>query len=53
MKGQTADFPDWFGPMLVKELRQGLKARAFVFSAAVGTLHAATITDQRPASDLH
>lgn len=27
-----SDFPDWFGPMLVKELRQGLKARAFVLS---------------------
>ncbi len=26
---QTRDFPDWIGPMLVKELRQGLKARAF------------------------
>lgn len=25
-----SDFPDWLGPMLVKELRQGLKARAFV-----------------------
>ena len=26
------DFPDWLGPMIVKELRQGLKARAFVLS---------------------
>ena len=26
---QSRDFPDWVGPMLVKELRQGLKARAF------------------------
>ena len=26
------DFPDWFGPMLVKELRQGLKTRTFVVS---------------------
>lgn len=26
---QSRDFPDWLGPMLVKELRQGLKARAF------------------------
>lgn len=26
------DFPDWIGPMLVKELRQGLKGRAFEWS---------------------
>jgi len=26
------DFPDWLGPILVKELRQGLKARGFVVS---------------------
>lgn len=26
---QFRDFPDWVGPMLVKELRQGLKARGF------------------------
>lgn len=32
MKSKIADFPDWFGPMLVKELRQGLKTRGFVFS---------------------
>ncbi len=32
MKTPFADFPDWLGPMLVKELRQGLKARGFVFS---------------------
>ena len=32
MKTKIADFPDWFGPMLVKELRQGLKTRGFVFS---------------------
>ncbi len=32
MKTKIADFPDWLGPMLVKELRQGLKTRGFVFS---------------------
>jgi hypothetical protein len=32
MKSKHSDFPDWFGPMLVKELRQGLKTRGFVFS---------------------
>jgi hypothetical protein len=32
MKPRISDFPDWFGPMLVKELRQGLKTRGFVFS---------------------
>ncbi|HEV7406692.1 MAG TPA: hypothetical protein VGO11_27325 [Chthoniobacteraceae bacterium] len=32
MKPKIPDFPDWFGPMLVKELRQGLKTRGFVFS---------------------
>jgi hypothetical protein len=33
--GATAlpsDFPDWMSPTLVKELRQGLKARAFVIT---------------------
>jgi hypothetical protein len=25
------DFPDWISPMLVKELRQGLRSRVFVF----------------------
>lgn len=28
----TSDFPDWIGPILVKELRRGLKTRAFVLS---------------------
>jgi ABC-type multidrug transport system permease subunit len=28
----NSDFGDWIGPMLVKELRQGLKSRAFVLS---------------------
>jgi hypothetical protein len=28
--GAFADFPDWLPPMLVKELRQGLRARGFV-----------------------
>lgn len=32
MKPRVADFPDWLGPMLVKELRQGLRTRGFVFS---------------------
>ncbi len=34
MKSDTGirDFPDWFGPMLVKELRRGLKLPGFVFS---------------------
>ncbi len=27
-----ADFPDWISPMLVKELRQGMRARAFLIS---------------------
>jgi hypothetical protein len=26
------DFPDWLSPMLVKELRQGMRSRAFLFS---------------------
>jgi ABC-type transport system involved in multi-copper enzyme maturation permease subunit len=25
------DFPDWFSPMLVKELRQGMRSRVFLF----------------------
>jgi len=29
------DFPDWLSPILVKELRQGLKSRAFVSIATV------------------
>ena len=32
MKAAVRDFPDWLGPMLVKELRQGLRSRGFVFS---------------------
>jgi hypothetical protein len=32
LAGRFHDFPDWLGPMLVKELRQGLKTRAFVLS---------------------
>ncbi|HEV7406690.1 MAG TPA: hypothetical protein VGO11_27315, partial [Chthoniobacteraceae bacterium] len=32
MKARIADFPDWFGPMLVKELRQSLNTRGFVYS---------------------
>ncbi len=31
----TRDFPDWIGPMLVKELRQGLKGRGFEWSFIV------------------
>lgn len=27
-----SDFPDWLSPMLVKELRQGMRTRVFVFS---------------------
>jgi ABC-type transport system involved in multi-copper enzyme maturation permease subunit len=26
------DFPDWLSPMLIKELRQGMRSRAFLFS---------------------
>lgn len=29
------DFPDWLSPILVKELRQGLKSRAFVSIATI------------------
>ncbi|MGH8045973.1 MAG: ABC transporter permease [Chthoniobacterales bacterium] len=37
MNAETAtlprnDFPDWISPMLVKELRQGMRTRVFVFS---------------------
>lgn len=32
MSTHANDFPDWLGPMIVKELRQGLKARAFALS---------------------
>jgi hypothetical protein len=28
----TADFPDWISPMLVKELRQGMRSRVFLVS---------------------
>ncbi|HEY2342873.1 MAG TPA: hypothetical protein VGH90_07585, partial [Chthoniobacteraceae bacterium] len=28
----SRDFPDWLGPMLVKELRQGLRTRAFALT---------------------
>ncbi len=31
-KAPISDFADWLQPMLVKELRQGLKARAFVYT---------------------
>lgn len=36
---KTGDFPDWWGPMLVKELRQGMKARGFILMFVA--LHAA------------
>ncbi len=29
------DFPDWLSPIVVKELRQGLKSRAFVAAATI------------------
>ena len=32
MKSSGADFPDWLGPILVKELRQGVKKRGVVLS---------------------
>ncbi len=35
------DFPDWLPPMLVKELRQGLRTRAFVLSLTA--LHVAMV----------
>lgn len=28
--GRLSDFPDWLGPMLVKDLRQSLRSRSFV-----------------------
>jgi hypothetical protein len=29
---EKPDFPDWLSPMLVKELRQGMRSRAFLYS---------------------
>ncbi len=37
----TADFPEWLSPILVKELRQGMRSRLFVISFLL--LHAALI----------
>jgi hypothetical protein len=48
-----ADFPDWLSPMLVKELRQGMRSRVFlisfillqvamIFLALIGLLNAAS-----------
>ncbi|MDG2126128.1 MAG: hypothetical protein P8J87_20675, partial [Verrucomicrobiales bacterium] len=34
---QIDEFPDWLAPMLVKELRQGMRARMFVVPFA--TIH--------------
>ena len=38
---ELSDFPDWLSPMLVKELRQGLRTRAFVLSLTA--LHVAMV----------
>src|SRR4051812_13893716 len=32
MKAISNDFPDWAGPMLVKELRQSMRSRSFSLS---------------------